>query len=1083
MSLSHKLLLFCSILTLQLSAQVCGKVTYGQNDGISLPYYNTFLDSKGGIWVDSRGGGVNYFDGKAWQNFTVEDGLLFSWSYGFREDKEGGIWIHHPYSKGTTRYLDGAFQQYVNLTSKQDTLLEGQKQFPPIYKEDPHMFIDPETRNLKAWRIDTTQQLWIHEFDYKTQSFDLEGEPFLSEQLLNQYGQMIKNPLIDSGLTRWEEDLCMYLAHSNKMETVLIFKNGATKKMPIGSGYHDDAFRLKIKNTKGYTYYKEEKGKLLISSFEEENWKEVEPPKLTRYGNNLEKVPMKFRSFHFGQNEKPSKGLFCTLWQIDDSNFPNLFVLAEHHPSSNEVIQTTIFNEVPSQIDRRTQFSKDKAGTYWYTNGHEVVRLFPDQLLLSVNDQGLPSNTWGITGGYGDRIWLSSWHHSASSEIGIHSFDGFNLNLPPDNLLPFCRFNDSGVRDKQGFNYFPNGAARISQMSDFGILKFNHAGEYEILCPNMQGFFLDWDRQGSLLYGTMNNGLWILPKGEKGIEHADWKKIDASKGLKLKNVLTALEDHKGRYWMGRGSQGLSVYLPDRDTIYNWVKEQHPENLGVQSMAEDQQGNLWFGTDKGLCFFENSTTITPDIKINELALVASDYLGESMIQVCKLYDEHTLIIGNKKGYFLLDLDAWYATPRQLLIHSYNSKNGNNAGHINQNGVWIDHNKDIWLTGNKGVVRFNPTLLTKDKAIPTIIIDSLEVGEKRFFAFDTKIKLESTERTLRINFSHAPNPLYYDNIHFRYRLSGDSDWSKLTNQTFIEYLNLSAGDYTFEVIAEKNGLRSAPKKLKFLIPKVLWRNPLFWTTIFAFLLAVALYYLKKEKEIYERELQIEKNKVQMANLKKEKLQVQAIVNQLNPHFINNALQWLQVRLDDNDDKEAVSVVAKLSENISSVFKNSRAEKAYHSLPNEMLLVKNYLFIQKRRFKNDLQYDISDFEHFEKYEDINIPLLMIQIHVENAVEHGIRNKKGGGKIKLTIEEETNMVLVKIEDTGVGRKAAHKIGSKGTQNGTKMLKELETIYNKQNELAISQVFEDDIFSDEMGNRYGTRMIIRLPKTYNYNL
>ena len=329
------------------------------------------------------------------------------------------------------------------------------------------------------------------------------------------------------------------------------------------------------------------------------------------------------------------------------------------------------------------------------------------------------------------------------------------------------------------------------------------------------------------------------------------------------------------------------------------------------------------------------------------------------------------------------------------------------------------------------------------------------------------------------------MLYDNIRFRYRLSGNEEWSNLTNQTKIDYLNLSSGNYTFEVIAEKNGIRSKPAIIKFQIAQVLWQNPLFWLAIFGLLIGLVLFFRRKERMILEQKIQIEKSKVEMADIKKEKeqLQVQTIVNQLNPHFINNALHWLQIRLNDMEDKEGVGVVGKLSENISTVFKNSRNQKAYHSLPNEIKLAENYLFIQKQRFKEKLHYNIPSQDLLQNMEKVNIPLLMVQIHVENAVEHGIRNKIIGGTIKVTCKEDNDYVIIQIEDDGVGRAAAKKIGSKGTQNGTKMLKELETIYNEQNELPIRQIYEDNIFGKNENEKYGTRVNLHIPKKYNFEI
>ena len=1065
-----------------LSAQACGKITYTTKDGISLPFYYTTLDSKGGIWVGSRGGGVNYFDGKTWKNFTIEDGLLSSWSWYFFEDNKGGIWINHKASEGVSRFINGKFQQYAALPSIQDTLLPDQQQFPNVNGEAANLFIDPYTKIVKAWSMDSTQNIITYDFDFNTSSFDLKGNSFLEEKVLKKQSSLIKAARNKGFFHINNKEYLWFLSQDNK-ETNFIAKNGKIKKLPI-SLLDRNTTLLNSPSGENYSFLLEKENKCML--FKDNIWREVAQPKLFRYGTRADSISMRFHSYHHGQNAFLSKGLFCTVWQVEAPDLPNTFVLAEHDLDSHSIVQTTLFNEIPDQLDIRMRIVKDKAGTYWYSNGQEVVRLFPDQMILKVDQQDLPSDTWGVTGGHDNRLWFSSYSNNPG-HIALRSFDGIKLHLPKDDLRPFYRFNDSGTRDQQGNNYFPSASNRKTQIPDLGILKMDSVGRYEVLCPGIQGFYIDWDHENNLLFGTHNKGLWKLPKEKKGIDHSDWIKIDASKGLKLKNVVTALEDHKGRYWMGRGGQGLAVYLPAQDTIYNWVKQDDPNHLGIQSMAEDHHGNLWLGSEKGLYFYKNKNIITSDFDIQDrkMELVATDYLGESLIQVCKIYDEHTLIVGNKKGFFLIDLDAWYGNAQQLLIYEYNPKNGNTAGEINQNGVHIDHNKHIWLTGNKGVMRFDPDLLPRDSFPPEVSLDSMVVGENSYTTFNKNIRLRATERTVKISFSHLPNLLFYDNIKFRYRLTGDEKWSTLTDQAAIEYQNLSAGSYTFEVLAEKNGLQSSPKKLTFRISKVLWQNPLFWLAILGFFLAAGLYYRKKEKESYKQELLIERKNLQMANLNKDKerLQVQTIVNQLNPHFINNALQWLQIRLDENNDQEAVSVVGKLSENISTVFKNSRDNKAFHSLYTEMTLVQNYLFIQKRRFKEDLEYDLPDFKYLAAYEAINIPLLMIQIHVENAVEHGIRNRKGTGTVKISIETEPKMIVIKIEDDGVGRKAAQKIGSKGTQNGIKMLKELETIFNKQNELPISQIFEDGIFTDENGMQYGTRMVIRLPRKYNYNL
>ena len=223
-------------------------------------------------------------------------------------------------------------------------------------------------------------------------------------------------------------------------------------------------------------------------------------------------------------------------------------------------------------------------------------------------------------------------------------------------------------------------------------------------------------------------------------------------------------------------------------------------------------------------------------------------------------------------------------------------------------------------------------------------------------------------------------------------------------------------------------------------------------------------------------------ELMNREKDTLRVSAIVNQLNPHFINNALQWLQVKMED--DVESISVIGRLAENINTVFRNSRKNISFHGLANELQLASNYLYIQATRFGPGLKYRMPELSRDDFIMQVDVPIMIIQIHVENAVEHGIRNTDtGDGEVSVTVREDGEYIVIAIEDNGVGREKAALLGSKGTQNGTTMLRELEKIYNKNNRLKISQTYYDGIFTEETGEKYGTRVVIRIPKAYSYKI
>lgn len=85
------------------------------------------------------------------------------------------------------------------------------------------------------------------------------------------------------------------------------------------------------------------------------------------------------------------------------------------------------------------------------------------------------------------------------------------------------------------------------------------------------------------------------------------------------------------------------------------------------------------------------------------------------------------------------------------------------------------------------------------------------------------------------------------------------------------------------------------------------------------------------------------------------------------------------------------------------------SFHTLENELQLASNYLYIQKVRFGDLLKLDIVDLNTVEELKGIMVPIMMIQIHVENAVEHGIRNNEDGfGTVTIHVEDEGDFIRI---------------------------------------------------------------------------
>jgi two-component system sensor histidine kinase YesM len=274
----------------------------------------------------------------------------------------------------------------------------------------------------------------------------------------------------------------------------------------------------------------------------------------------------------------------------------------------------------------------------------------------------------------------------------------------------------------------------------------------------------------------------------------------------------------------------------------------------------------------------------------------------------------------------------------------------------------------------------------------------------------------------------------------------------------------------------------KQLTIHAPYAFFENP--WTQIgLLFVFFGGLSFFIIYRSVQNRKILAKDLKLSKMSQEKDQLQLQSIISSFNPHFINNSLHWAQSRY--RKDEELVNVIGSLSENIGYIFTNTRKGIAVHSVTDEMKLVRNYVSIQQIRFDSSFEFNEPSPEKMGKYRDFQIPIMQLQIHVENAIEHGLRNRIESSFVQLSIEEDDSYVEFMVTDDGCGREKAKLLESHGTQTGTKMLKALHGLFNQldENKLPIITQYQDNIYTDPAGNRYGTSVIIKIPKHFTYEL
>ncbi|MFW6275474.1 MAG: sensor histidine kinase [bacterium] len=221
-------------------------------------------------------------------------------------------------------------------------------------------------------------------------------------------------------------------------------------------------------------------------------------------------------------------------------------------------------------------------------------------------------------------------------------------------------------------------------------------------------------------------------------------------------------------------------------------------------------------------------------------------------------------------------------------------------------------------------------------------------------------------------------------------------------------------------------------------------------------------------YARERQL-RQKYELQNQVRE-LELRSFQSQMDPHFMFNAFTTMASLLKKGSQEQAYNAFIKFSKLIRLNFEYS--QKITRPLKDELQVITDFLEINKMRFKDKLDYSINLKD--ESLVHTKVPKMILQIHVENALKHGLNKKPGKGEIRVMVKKENEFLYLTIEDNGIGRHKAKQLKRPSTRQGLKMLQALYDRLNKKNRLKITQKFTD--LKDENGNAAGTRVEVWVP-------
>jgi hypothetical protein len=499
------------------------------------------------------------------------------------------------------------------------------------------------------------------------------------------------------------------------------------------------------------------------------------------------------------------------------------------------------------------------------------------------------------------------------------------------------------------------------------------------------------------------------------------------------NIVTYIyTDTKNRLWFGTASNGLVlVEQPDAtQPIFRQFSLNAVENPFISNILEDADGNLWADNLRG-----KPTIFNPNTQ------------------------ESHLLNGN--GSDIL--------PNRLADKTLV---GQGLG-------------GVWLTNTEGVTFIDKTNagVFPKRSLP-INFTGLTIFDKDATARlrDSTVELSYEENFFSLTFS-AVN--FEGNTQYRYKLEGiDKDWVNVGSRNIAYYTDLPNGSYTFRVQASMGVVSDDDKEtiLQIVITPPFWKT--WWFRLLSILsIGGLLFWLyRNHLQRIKMAANLKRSEAEKAQLRAEfyqkiaETELSALRAQMNPHFIFNCLNSLNLYILENHIDLAAHYLQRFSKLIRLVLENSRLERI--PLSNEIEALTLYMLMEGMRFKEKLHFELFIDPNID-VEMINIPPLLLQPFLENAIWHGLMQKREGGTITLTINQLNEQIIrAEISDDGIGRAASAEIKSKsatrqksfGMKVTSERIEAINKIYNTATKATIIDLF------DAQGVASGTKVIVEIP-------
>ena len=376
--------------------------------------------------------------------------------------------------------------------------------------------------------------------------------------------------------------------------------------------------------------------------------------------------------------------------------------------------------------------------------------------------------------------------------VGTFSEGIYTLELNSGRIKSYANsLSGNTIIDNNVYSIYKDSTGKIWIGTLTGLQYYNKSSDdftrvQEGVIRKQVNYILE-DKKGILWFATIGEGIYSYNRFSD--EWAHYPTIANRDDETSRDIICLLEDTKGRLWIGTEGAGIGIYDTDTKSLITFATtETGLPNDVIYKMIEDNKGNIWGSTNKGI------------FKLN---------------------------------------------PENRKVEVYHHNNGLLGDQFNYKSGFKDNNGKLYFGGVKGFVAFNPDNLNINECVPSVVFNSFQIQNKEVALHEINSPLKkSTSQMSSIEIPHnasvfsigfsALSYVYPEGNMYAYKLEGrDDDWIYANQAHRVNYADLRPGNYTFKAkgansdgIWNEEGISLAIKIL-----------PPWYSTVWAYLVYIA------------------------------------------------------------------------------------------------------------------------------------------------------------------------------------------------------------------------------------------------------